>query len=59
MGHSLRSGGATALALMGVCDDLIQAIGRWASDTFRIYIWKHPVLLQALIHGKPAFSLST
>jgi hypothetical protein len=58
-GHSLRSGGATALALARVCDDLIQAIGRWASDTFRIYIRKHPVLLHALIHGKPAFSTST
>jgi hypothetical protein len=55
-GHSLRSGGATALALAGVCNDLIQAIGRWASDTFCIYIHKHPILLQALIHGKPAFS---
>jgi hypothetical protein len=58
-GHSLRSGGATALALVGVCDDLIQAIGRWASETFCIYIRKHPVLLQALIRGKPAFTTSS
>jgi hypothetical protein len=58
-GHLLKSGGATALALMGVCNDLIQAINRWASDVFQIYIQKHPVLLQALIHGKPAFSSST
>ena len=51
-GHSLRSGGATTLALEGVSDDHIQAAGRWASDTFRIYIRKHPILLNALIHGR-------
>src|SRR5882724_9884023 len=54
-GHSLRSGGATALALAGVNDDSIQAMGRWSSDTFRIYIRKHPVILHVLIHNKPAF----
>jgi len=53
-GHSLRSGGATALALAGVSDNAIQSMGRWASDTFRIYIRKHPVLLHALIHNKSA-----
>ncbi|KIJ32984.1 hypothetical protein M422DRAFT_134180, partial [Sphaerobolus stellatus SS14] len=44
-GHSLRSGGATALALAGVTDNAIQAMGRWSSDTWRIYIRKHPMLL--------------
>ncbi|KAF8583649.1 hypothetical protein K439DRAFT_1348229, partial [Ramaria rubella] len=55
-GHSLCSGGATALALAGIANDTIQAMGRWASETFCIYIWKHPVLLQALIHGRSAFN---
>jgi len=55
-GHSLRSGGATALALMGVSHDIIQLMGHWASDTFRIYICKHPVLLHTLIHNKSAFT---
>src|SRR5882672_6321814 len=50
-GHSLRSGGATALALAGVSDDAIQSMGRWASNRFRTYIRKHPVLLHALIHN--------
>src|SRR5882724_13300100 len=50
-GHSLRSGGAMALALEGVTDDHIQAAGWWASDSFRVYIRKHPALLNALIHG--------
>jgi hypothetical protein len=47
-GHSLRSGGATALAIQGMPDVRIQALGRWASDTFQIYIRKHPLLLHAL-----------
>ncbi|KIJ57299.1 hypothetical protein M422DRAFT_238894 [Sphaerobolus stellatus SS14] len=54
-GHSLRSGGATALALAGVADNAIQAMGHWSSDTWRIYIRKHPVLLQAMMHGHSAF----
>ncbi|KIJ39560.1 hypothetical protein M422DRAFT_174915 [Sphaerobolus stellatus SS14] len=54
-GHSLHSGGATALALAGVADNAIQAMGRWSSDTWHIYIWKHPVLLQALLHGGSTF----
>jgi hypothetical protein len=51
-GHSIRSGGATALAEAGVPPHIIQAIGRWASDTFQIYIRRHPVLLAALLFGR-------
>jgi hypothetical protein len=50
-GHSLRSGGATALAEAGVPPHLIQAIGHWASDAFQIYIRKHPVLLAAFLYN--------
>jgi hypothetical protein len=49
-GHSLRSGGATTLASLGVPDTRIQALGQWASETFRIYIQKHPLVLHALMH---------
>jgi hypothetical protein len=49
-GHSMRTGGATALALAGVSPQLIQAVGRWSSDEFKKYIWIHPYILQALIH---------
>jgi hypothetical protein len=54
-GQSLRAGGATALALAGVSNDLIQAAGRWSSDVFQAYIRKHPILLQLLIWGWPIF----
>jgi uncharacterized protein (UPF0276 family) len=53
-GQSLRSGGATSLAEAGADLATIQAAGRWASKAFQIYIRKHPVLLHAIIFGRPA-----
>jgi hypothetical protein len=53
-GHSLRSGGATSLAEAGVPPTTIQAMGRWSSSSFQIYIRKNPVLLHALLFGRPA-----
>ena len=53
-GHSLRSGGATSLAEAGVNVSTIQAVGRWSSAAFQIYIRKNPVVLHALIFGHPA-----
>jgi len=37
-GHSMRAGGATSLAEAGVSPHIIQAIGRWKSDTWQIYV---------------------
>lgn len=48
-GHSMRSGGATALAVAGVPSASIQAIGRWSSDAWQLYIRKHPVIVHALM----------
>jgi hypothetical protein len=42
----------TTLAQSGVPLDQIQAIGRWASSTFRIYIRQHPVLLTAQLTSR-------
>ena len=36
--HSLRSGGANALALAGYSDTQIQKMGRWSGATFKEYI---------------------
>jgi hypothetical protein len=36
--HSLRSGGANALALSGYTDIQIQKMGRWKEATFKEYI---------------------
>ena len=58
-GQSLRAGGATSLAENGVPPSIIQAIGRWASDAFKIYIRKNPVLIQALLFGQTARASSS
>jgi hypothetical protein len=50
-GHSMRAGGATALAIAGMTPDLIQAAGRWSSDEFKKYVRQHAFLLNALFHG--------
>lgn len=52
-GHSMRAGGATALALLGIPPHVIQAIGRWSSDEWQKYVRKHAYLQQALLHGHP------
>jgi len=53
-GQSIRSGGATSLAETGTDLATIQAVGRWNSTAFRIYIRKNPVLIHAMIFGRPA-----
>ena len=52
--NSMRSGGATSLAEAGADLATIQAVGRWSSDAFRIYIRKNPVLIHAVLFGRPA-----
>lgn len=37
-GHSFRKGGATSLAKAGVADSMIQLLGRWLSDCYKLYI---------------------
>jgi hypothetical protein len=53
-GQSLRSGGATSLAEGGADLETIQAVGRWSSNAFRIYIRKNPVVIHAILLGRPA-----
>ena len=48
-GQSLRAGGATLLAEVGT-PHLIQASGRWKTNTLEMYIWKD--LLQALLSAR-------
>ena len=53
-GQSIRSGGATSLAEAGADLATIQAVGRWSSEAFKIYIRKNPVLIHAIIFRRPA-----
>ena len=58
-GQSLRAGGATDLAERGAPPHIIQAAGRWASNTFQIYMRKNPFLLQAMLYPAPTMLLSS
>ena len=49
----MHAGGATALAEAGIAPDIIQAIGRWSPEAFKIYIHQHPVLLATLLYSAP------
>ena len=41
-GHSFRKGGAQSLAEANVAADTIQAMGRWTSDCYKLYITTPP-----------------
>lgn len=43
-GHSMRSGGASALAQAGLPQEHIQDVGRWSSEAFKTYIRDHPIM---------------
>lgn len=43
-GHSLRSGGATFYASLGLPEDIIMALGRWSSQAWRIYVRENPAV---------------
>jgi hypothetical protein len=41
-GHSARAGGATFYASLGLSEDIIQALGRWSSKSWKTYIRDNP-----------------
>ena len=51
--QSMRTGGATNLALHGIPLSLIQPVGQWTSESFHVYVCKHLILIQALLHSPP------
>ncbi|KIY61208.1 hypothetical protein CYLTODRAFT_332523, partial [Cylindrobasidium torrendii FP15055 ss-10] len=43
-GHSMCPGGATFYASLGLSEATIQALGRWSSSTWQIYLRDHPAV---------------
>ena len=43
-GHSPRTGYATFLASLGISESIIQAVGRWSSEAWKIYIRENPAI---------------
>ena len=61
-GHSYRIGGVEALMLMGCPDSVIQILGRWVSDCWKLYgrlgsriidSWRYKMMLASRSHTSP------
>ncbi|KIL54301.1 hypothetical protein M378DRAFT_188756 [Amanita muscaria Koide BX008] len=46
-GHSMRAGGATFYASLGLDESIIQSLGRWSSSAWKIYLRDHPAVRAA------------
>lgn len=46
-GHSFRRGAATSARIAGLSEDEIKLLGRWKSDSYRLYIKTHPAYILA------------
>ena len=46
--HSFRIGAAIVAARNGIPDHLIQAMGRWTSNAYQLYIWTPSEALASL-----------
>ena len=46
-GHSFRRGAATSAREAGLSDQKIQLLGRWKSESYRLYIVTHPAHILA------------
>jgi len=55
-GSSMRSGGADYLASIGTPHSIIQAVGRWSSEAYKVYLRQHPTMVQSNIWGRPLFA---
>jgi hypothetical protein len=58
-GQLMQAGGATRLAEAGASPAIIQATGRWSSEAFKVYIRKHPTLIQAIIYARQTLPTTT
>ena len=52
-GHGIRIGSTLEYLLRGVPFDAMKAKGRWAGDSFQLYLWKHAVIIVPYIQAAP------
>ena len=52
-GHGLRIGSTLEYLLRGVPFDVMKAKGRWAGDSFQLYLRKHAVVIAPYIQAAP------
>jgi hypothetical protein len=53
-GHGIRIGSTLEYLLRGVPFDVMKAKGRWAGDSFLLYLRKHAVIIAPYIQATPA-----
>ena len=53
-GHGIRIGSTLEYLLRGVPFDVMKAQGRWAGDSFLLYLRKHAIIIAPYIQAKPA-----
>lgn len=52
-GHSLRIGGTLHYLLRGTPFDVVKSMGRWAGDSFTLYLRQHAVILAPYLTDRP------
>jgi hypothetical protein len=53
-GHGIRIGSTLEYLLRGVPFDVMKAKGRWAGDSFQLYLRKHAIIIAPYIQAAPA-----
>ncbi|KAI6041900.1 hypothetical protein EDC04DRAFT_1138860, partial [Pisolithus marmoratus] len=53
-GHSLRIGGTLHYLLHGTPFDVVKTMGRWAGNSFTIYLCQHAMILAPYLNDTPA-----
>ncbi|KAI6028273.1 hypothetical protein F5J12DRAFT_715343 [Pisolithus orientalis] len=53
-GHSLRIGGTLHYLLQGIPFNIVKMIGRWAGDSFTLYLHQHAMILAPYLNDTPA-----
>jgi hypothetical protein len=52
-GHSLRIGGTLFYLLRGIPFDVVKTMGRWAGESFTLYLRHHAIILAPYLQDKP------
>ena len=52
-GHGLRIGGTLEYLLRGIPFEVVQSMGRWKSDAFKLYLREHAQILAPYLQADP------
>lgn len=52
-GHGIRIGATLEYLLWNILFDIVKTMGRWASDTFRVYLQEHTQILVPYLQAMP------